>query len=137
MCPLCRPCGSEIRERLYIASAKRAIFQPEHADVFLDVQEKLTEHWHTEEERVLNEAAREARGAVEQTIKRKCELQEEARKKRGNTKALQLARTAIAVVTTSVGVRFACDGTFRLWVRATYSHSRAYVYAHVRLPAGP
>ena len=80
----------EIRERAYIVFAKRAIFKPEHADIFIDVHEKLNEHLHTEETRALNEAAREARTAVERAIRLKSVLQEEARKKRANKRGLQV-----------------------------------------------
>ena len=83
--------SSEIRERLHIVAAKRAIFQPEHADVFIDIHEKLNEHLQSEEERALNEAAKEARAAVERAIKRKSALQERARKKRANKRALQVS----------------------------------------------
>ena len=88
---------AEIRERLYVVSAKRAIFRPDHADVFIDVQEQWTEAWHTEEERVLNEAAKEARSAVERTIRRKSAIQEEARKTRANKRVLQVATASLTV----------------------------------------
>jgi hypothetical protein len=95
---------SEIRERLYIASAKRAIFQPDHADVFIDVQEKFTEAWHTEEERALNEAAKEARSAVERTIRRKSALQEEARRQRANKRVLQVAHASLTCTVAACAV---------------------------------
>ena len=59
--------------------------------MFIDLHEKLTEGSQTEEEKALNEAAKEARIAVERTIKRKSALQEEARKKRANKRALQVS----------------------------------------------
>ena len=57
----------------------------------------------------LDEAADEARRAVERALQTKSKAQEAARKAAAQALSVQLVRTAIALATTAVGLRCACD----------------------------
>lgn len=101
--------SSELHESLRYLAAKRAIFTPEHASVFVDLDEALSSAWGSEEERALNEAAERAREAVKKALSSGSRAQEAARRASAQRIGKQVARTAIAVTGTAAGLAVACE----------------------------
>lgn len=117
--------ASGLSEALRVLNARREVFQPDYttsSSTWKNFRQTLLQSPRPrrasglalEEQQALEEAADVARKAMSQALASTSKKQEAVRRAASTSSAVQCVRTAIAITTTVIGLRCACDGSYPL-----------------------